>query len=69
MTDLIALLYISPASDSLSEEDLFNILQVSRVNNQRNDVTGVLCSGGWPLHSGLGRASKRGPEKLPMHPR
>ncbi|MEA3640268.1 MAG: BLUF domain-containing protein [Lamprobacter sp.] len=46
MIDLIALLYLSSASESLTEDDVNNILQVSRINNQRCNITGVLCSGG-----------------------
>jgi len=46
MNDLIALLYLSSASDSLTDADHQNILQVSQANNQRSDISGVLCSGG-----------------------
>ena len=46
MNDLIALLYLSSASDSLTEVDYQEILQISQANNQRADISGVLCSGG-----------------------
>ncbi|MBK1705647.1 hypothetical protein CKO40_14050 [Halochromatium glycolicum] len=46
MIDLIALLYLSSAADSLTEGDLNDILQSSRTNNRQNGITGVLCSGG-----------------------
>ena len=46
MIQLTAMLYISSASPSLSDEDLYDILKVSRINNERANITGVLCSGG-----------------------
>jgi hypothetical protein len=39
---LYFLVYVSRASHALSDEQLLNILEVSRANNQRDDITGLL---------------------------
>ena len=46
MQDLTSLLYISTATTKHSEEELLKILEVSRSNNLKAGITGVLCSGG-----------------------
>ncbi len=46
MNTLIALLYLSTARDTLTDQDLSDILKVSRIKNQQADISGILCSGG-----------------------
>ncbi|MBC8053651.1 MAG: BLUF domain-containing protein [Sphingobacteriaceae bacterium] len=47
MNQLFTLVYLSNAMDALSQEELKNILTISRANNCKVDVTGVLiyCDG------------------------
>ena len=46
MEHLLSLLYISNALPSQSEQDVAEILEVSRSNNLKAGITGILCSGG-----------------------
>jgi|AntRauTorckE6833_2_1112554.scaffolds.fasta_scaffold08124_3 hypothetical protein len=46
MKGLLSLLYVSNAQSNLSDTDIQAILEVSRSNNLKEDITGVLCSGG-----------------------
>lgn len=46
MKDLSQLLYVSTAVDLIAHHDLYQILESSRENNARMDITGVLCSSG-----------------------
>lgn len=46
MRDLISLLYISTATGHPTEDDLLDILEVSRSNNLIKEISGVLCAGG-----------------------
>ncbi len=39
---MLRLVYVSTANPTLSDDDLLNILRVSRVNNARDGVTGLL---------------------------
>ena len=43
---MLRLIYISTARSQLSRAELGNILRVSRENNARSDVTGLLVTGG-----------------------
>ena len=44
--NLIALLYISSSKDTLTEQDLTEILKISQTKNQEAEITGILCTGG-----------------------
>ena len=46
MRDLTSLLYLSSATGHQTEDELISILEVSRANNIKKEITGVLCSGG-----------------------
>lgn len=45
MSHLLRVLYISKASPSLNDDDIRDILEVSRKNNNEQQITGVLCWG------------------------
>lgn len=46
MENLISLLYISRSLPNQSDDDIADILQISRSKNLEKGITGVLCSGG-----------------------
>lgn len=46
MHQLSRLLYLSSGSENLSADQLRQILDQSRKNNEKKDITGVLCAGG-----------------------
>lgn len=46
MQQLSNLLYISSGPEKLSNQELVQLLEQSRMNNQLNNITGVLCAGG-----------------------
>jgi hypothetical protein len=40
---LVRLIYVSVMTEACDTEALENILKISRINNQKNGITGVLC--------------------------
>jgi hypothetical protein len=46
MHNLSRLLYVSTAVNLITEDDLHQILETSRKNNQEQGITGVLCGSG-----------------------
>ena len=47
MSELIHIIYASAATEALNDATVQNILEISRKNNQKNDISGILL-----LHDG-----------------